>query len=169
MSTQPKSRFWLWTVLGLVLVLFVVGLLFRIASHRSPVQAAVRFLGYTNNTSGTRLALFEVRNRSSFRIVNSHFSQWVEVQTPTGQQSFPIKYADAHLALKPEETGVVQVPVPAIASPWRVVMGYMAVEGDDIQMVRRVREILSDLGFATALPVEQIESPLVKNPAESGI
>ncbi len=162
MSTQPKSRFWLWTALGLLLVLFGAALLFRVASQRSPVQADVRFLGYTNSVSGTRVALFEVRNRSSFRIINSHFSQWVEIQTATGQQRFPFTFDSVHLALKPEDSGVVQVPAPTTASPWRVVMGYMAVEGDDIEVLQRVRESLSDLGFSAQLTEDQIESPVVR-------
>src|SRR5438552_2546718 len=62
----------------------VIGMLEWVAFQPKEPKAAVTFLGYTNDASGTRLATFVVSNLNSF-VVRRQAGYWIDLPTPTGE------------------------------------------------------------------------------------
>jgi hypothetical protein len=100
-------------VLGL-LILLIIGFLF--VPFRSGDAVQVSFLGYTNDLSGIKLALFVVTNTSNERISYSQFTP--EIQT-LGSWSIP---KCTHVPILVLAHGIDNYTTPAITNAvvWRV-------------------------------------------------
>ena len=83
--------------------------------------ASVKFLGYTNNATGTRLATFVVSNCSSFA-VRRQAGYWIELPTPTGATNRASLWFSSSHDLKAGAFEMVEVPVPMNQHSWRVLL-----------------------------------------------
>jgi hypothetical protein len=126
-------------VFGLILVIFA-GLLTRVALQPPAARpsATVAFIGYTNDTTGTRLAAFTVSNASPSAVRRlSHY----RIQIPTSKRWTNISdgYISGGTAVLPpggSETVTVVAPTNhALWRPWFVVSPGVGVVSDTMGAV----------------------------------
>ena len=112
----------------LLLALIVVGFFVWIASQPRPPHpdVSVSLLGYTNDSSGARLAIIGVTNLSSFQVFV--YAPTIQVRAPDTPQGFTNyfggntnQWSRFHSMLADGEGRSFTIPPPAISrSPWRL-------------------------------------------------
>ena len=140
------SRLALGLVLFLVLLMmafFVVAALGPAAGRRPDV--AVRVIGYTNEISGERLAIFEVTNRSG-RMIFAYLPT-VQVKAASAQTGFTNyfhggtnQWRRLHSKIRGGESAQFKILAPPFTngSPWRVMLNVYA----DFDVVQRLRRFV---------------------------
>jgi hypothetical protein len=103
----------------------VLAFLFGLSLRPGQPPLTVRFLHFTNDSSGQQLACFTVTNRSEFVVKReSHCSMQLQHEPST----FPGYHVGAPVLLKPGESEEVLIPVPTNRGPWRVALKAIPVD-----------------------------------------
>ena len=154
-STSKPRRTKIWLLAYTVVALVIVGWL--LAAARQPLRADVRFTGYTNNAAGTRLASFEVVNRSAYTIrsLPYHFAA-----VPPGGKSIvlPAYKGQGVSLLLPEAHETVFVVPPPTTNAWQVKLSYTEKESPPVQIFRGLVRLL---GVRQSGKVQMVEGPVV--------
>ena len=129
--------------------------------------ASARFLGYTNNPAGTRVAVFSITNRGSFTMRR----QWYyEVQVLTNGTWKPQPTVRLPRALRPlirpNQSEIWTINEPLVEGRWRVWFPYVEDHGRVREMKKAIRRELRSLGlpFKDSEPTymgltEEVEPP----------
>jgi hypothetical protein len=141
--------------LVLMIILGVLALLLITPGGPQGDASAVSatFLGYTNNAVGTRVAIFNINNRSPLAIRR----QWYyEVQVLTNgtwkpEPTVRLPYARGPV-IPPNESEVWTIDVPARGGQWRVVFPYVEHQTQFEEMKEVIRKKLGALGFRQRKP-----------------
>lgn len=153
-SKSRRTKVWLLACAGLALIFLIMGL----SSPDKPLQAEIKFLCYTNNSAGTRLAAFEVVNRSSFKIrcMPYHFA----AVPPGGSGVLLPAYKGQGLnLLSPNARETVLVIPPPTTNAWQVKLSYTKQEQLPVQFFHSV---LNMLGVRINGKVSVVEGPVVE-------
>jgi len=145
MTLTPKQK--LLVGVFALLCLAAVGIL-RTTNRPSTVGVDIRFLNYTTNAAGVRLARFDLQNNCSFTIQRTWFSE-VQLQTPTGWQKFtniqqPLMTPGP--AVAPGDSEVFDIPAPATAVTWRYCVIFNEHKQPLARFLEEARKALRSLG-----------------------
>lgn len=114
------------TVVG-ILALILVAMLAWVAFQPSPgvPNVSIKLLGYTNDSSGTRLAMIAVTNQSAFQIFV--YLPTIQIREPTAPRGFTNyfqgntnQWQRFHSKLDRGASGNFTIPPPTNQSPWRL-------------------------------------------------
>lgn len=153
-SKARRLKVWLPVYAGLALIILVL----VFPSSNQPIQAEIKFLGYTNNTAGTQLVAFEVVNRSSFTIRSMpyHFA----AVPPGGNATLLPAYKGRGInLLSPNAHETVLVVPPPTTNAWQVKLSYVKQEAKPVQLIRG---IMSLIGLRQKGKVSVVEGPIVE-------
>jgi hypothetical protein len=138
MKHLPRIR----TVLG-ILALIAIAFLAWIAllpRHRRPT-VSINLLGYTNDSSGTRLAMIGVTNLSPFKIYV--YLPTIEISAPTAPGGLAFyhegntnQWQRFHSELGEGMAEHFTIPSPTIQSPWRISF-YVYTDLGTVQVIKR--------------------------------
>src|SRR5687768_1253388 len=118
----------------------VIGLIICLGSRPDEPPASIAFLGYTNDSTGARLATFAVTNLESF-VVRRQAGYWIDLKVATGQTNHASRWFSNATDLNPRASEIVAVPVPTNQIPWRVVLLIRSDLDRLSQMIDNVRLI----------------------------
>jgi hypothetical protein len=111
------------SVLVLIVAAFLAWVAFLPRSERPNVS--IKLLGYTNDSSGTRLAMVAVTNLSPFTILV--YRPTIAIKAPTAPRGFTYYFEGGtnqwrrfHSQLGGGMSGNFTIPSPTIQSPWRL-------------------------------------------------
>ena len=164
-ADQPKSvvpvrrgRRTFAIAVALAVVLMILGLLALLlitpsgpTGDASAVSAT--FLGYTNNSAGTRVAVFSINNRSQFPIRRERYYETHVLTNGTWapQPTVHLPYARGPV-IPPNQNEVWTIDVPAREGRWRVVFPYVEHQTPFEEMKEAIRKKLRGLGFRSRRP-----------------
>jgi hypothetical protein len=125
----------------------------------SAMSATTVFLGYTNDPTQGRLAIFRFSNTSPVRI-QRHYFYAVDFQTATGwvaqgTRSFPQEGPRSFAwnrygpALRPGESEVLVVPAPLTQTCWRIGFPYVQPENKALRIAAEEVPSLHEHGLLT--------------------
>ena len=136
-------------VIRLAVVLVIFGAFVAWVAFQPPRQrragtpdASVTFLGYTNDASGTRLAMFAVTNLSAFAVARSpKCLMWI---APPGGGWLPhsgvlLPGFPRSRVLRASVSETVTLPPPTTQSPWRISI-YVSDEIEPGSTLRRLAD-----------------------------
>ncbi len=154
MTLTPKQKL----LLGLfaLLALAAVGIL-RTTNRPSTVALDIRFLSYSTNAAGVRLARFDLQNNGSFPIERARFAEF-QTQTPTGWQklaNFQQPSMTNGPAVLPGHSELFDIPAPNTTAPWRLVVLFSEHKRPFARFLDKFRKTLRSFG----LPIRS-NSPL---------
>jgi len=142
---MPKIRIAL-RVLGLALVVFLACVAFL--PHHGRPDVSVNLLGYTNDSSGERLARIAVTNLSDFPIMI--YLPTIQIQSPAEPNGFTNYFQGNtnqwhrfHSKIGGSKSGnfTIPPPPPTYQSPWRLsFLVYTDVDFEAARIVRRLVE-----------------------------
>ena len=113
----------------------VLALVFGLSQHTGPSPLMVRFLNFTNDSSGQQFACLTVTNRSALVVKReSH----CHMQLRDEPSTFPVYYVGLPVLLKPGESEEVLIPVPTNRGPWRVALKAIRV-GSSYRVFEKAR------------------------------
>ena len=119
---MPKIKFVL-SVLPLIFVAFLAWVVF-LAPPASP-NVSIKLLGYTNDSSGTPLAMIALTNLSAFKI--KVYRPTISVKAPTEPEGYTNyfqggtnQWGQFHSDLSGGMSGDFTIPRPTTQSPWRL-------------------------------------------------
>jgi hypothetical protein len=146
MKLTPKQKL----LLGLfaLLSLAAIGIL-RTTSRPSTVGVDIRFLSYSTNAAGLRLARFDLQNNCSFTIERASFSE-VQIQTPTGWQKLSTQSQPNMTpgpAVAPGGSEVFDTPAPATTGTWRYCVIFSEHKKPFARFLENVHGALRSLGL----------------------
>jgi hypothetical protein len=127
------------TVIIAGLFAIVIGIAVWTTSQSKKPPASVKFLGYTNDATGIRLAIFVISNCNSF-VVRRQAGYWIELATPTGATNRASLWFSSSHDLRAGAFETVEVPVPTNQQSWRVLLPIRTDLG-------RVTETMHELSF----------------------
>jgi hypothetical protein len=90
-------------------------LLVEFQTRRQP-SVSVSFLGYTNDSTGSRLATFVVKNFEGSAVLV--YAPIVSIQTPTNEVGHGV--AGGMLVVEAHASRILAVPSPPARTPWRI-------------------------------------------------
>lgn len=131
------------TVVG-ILALILAGMLAWVAFQRPPgnPKVSIKLLGYTNDASGTQLAMIAVTNLSTFKILV--YLPTIQILAPTAPRGFSNyfqgntnQWQRFHSTLDGGASGSFTIPSPTNLSPWRLSF-YVYNDLGVAQVIKRV-------------------------------
>lgn len=153
-SKSRQTKIWLLVGAGLAMIVLIMAL----SSPDKPLQAEIKFLCYTNNSAGTRLAAFEVVNRSSFtiRCLPHHFAA-----VPPGGSGvlLPAYKGQGINLLSPNARETVLVAPPSTTNAWQVKLSYTKQQPIPVQFLHSVMNMF---GVRIKGKVSVVEGPVVE-------
>ena len=107
-----------------VIAVMIGGLVTWVALQPAPsrANASVTFLGYTNETSGARLARFAVTNLSAFAVVRTA-TYVIEMPSAKGWMPRSAGFLPWNRVLAVGASETITLPPPANDSPWKIGVG----------------------------------------------
>jgi hypothetical protein len=123
-----------------VLVLLLATFLAWVALLPRPARPnlSFRILGYTNDSSGTLLAMIAASNRSTFSTLIYHPA--IEIILPGQPAAFTnfqsVRWTPSYLQLGAGMSGIFTIPPPTNQSPWRILC-YAYTDLDTAQVIKR--------------------------------
>jgi len=103
-----------------VLITALLGVLMMWIASRPPAgrpNVSVTFVGYTNDTGGSRLAMFAISNLSASAVFRA---PGYDIQTPKGRMAQSGRFLPKGTQLNAGMSEVVVLPPPTNQSPWKV-------------------------------------------------
>ena len=131
-------------VFALVLLAGLIGI--ALVPRRGPPDVAINLLGYTNDSSGTKMARIGVTNLSAFKILV--YLPIVQIESPSDRLGFTNYFAGGtnqwrrfHTMLGEGESGSFMIPPPSVPPPssWR--LSFFAY--CDYGFVERIKNIVA--------------------------
>jgi hypothetical protein len=110
-------------LLAAAVVAPLFALMFVLHQDAEPAPLTVRFLNFTNDSSGQQFASFEVTNRSEHVVKRESFCH---MELKDVFSTFPNCHIGMPVLLKPGESEEVRIPVPRC--PWRVALKAIRVD-----------------------------------------
>lgn len=146
-------------LLWLLYAVVMVGVIFWLYPRSQPmVDLEVRFLGYTNSPTGSRMVRLGVRNPNSFPIVNS-YSAYVENPAVTSPLTVAMTGMQHWVTVPANEEAMVLLPPPAATNAYRVKLGYTRHESRFNHLVDALQRAA---GFQTSTTVYTVTSPIIE-------
>jgi hypothetical protein len=107
-------------VLALILVAFLAWAIFPSRPARRPIpNLSIRLLGYTNDSSGTQLAIISVTNLNAYKIYVYHST--IQIEAPAEPGGFTNYFQGGfNSVLSGGVSGTFTIPRPTNQSPWRL-------------------------------------------------
>src|SRR5688572_7360864 len=138
---------------ALVLALMVLGVLalLLITPSRPPGDASAvsaKFLGYTNNAAGTRVAVFSITNRSSIAIRRQWYYEVQVLTNGTWKPQPTVRFRYGHgPVIAPKQSEIWTINAPVAEGRWRVWFPYVEYHGPMRETKKWVRRELRGLGL----------------------
>lgn len=118
-DTMPKI---LPLIVLVIFVLFTLGAWVAFLPRPGRPNVAITFLGYTNDTTGTRLAKIAVRNLNATTIFA--YAPRIEIWAPRDARGYEDYFSGVncpwHSTLDPGASGSFTIPPPTNQLPWRL-------------------------------------------------
>lgn len=118
------------------------------APEGSAAAVSARFLGYTNNAAGKRVAVFSINNRSPLAIRRQWYYEVQVVSNGTWNPQPTVRFRYGHgPIIPPNQSEIWTIDAPAADSRWRVWFPYVEDHGPWREMKKTIRRKLRGLGL----------------------
>ena len=107
------------TLASIILLATAAILLFMLARPIRPLAVTVTLVGYTNDSTGKRLAAFRISNDS--RVVIRRWNRY-ELELPGQVRPGPLIFQGQSILLAPGQSEAFVISVPANQESWRLVL-----------------------------------------------